>query len=177
MTYVWQQLSVHDTEGNEALFLHKFVFTQSWTVFCSHFFTAFLLIYELKFLMFYASHFDLSAFLWVLWREKKVAHLLIKTISWCSSVWSVDVLEYLFFTAAIIFFLILLIWSFLYAVLFILILQTENIYIIWEKRYFGVSTLVIDMLILLQDTSFMTSMPNVNKNFVNKNFAVKTFST
>ena len=51
----------------------------------------FLLIYELKFFMFYASHFDLSAFLWVSLKEKKVAHLLIKTISWFSSVWCIRV--------------------------------------------------------------------------------------
>ena len=132
MTYVWQQLSVHDTEGNEALFLHKFVFTQSWIVFCSHFFTAFLLIYELKFLMFYASHFDLSAFLWVLLREKKQAHLLIKTILWFSSVWCIRVP---FFHCNNLFYLILLIWSLFCAVLFILILQTENIDMIYEKYY------------------------------------------
>ena len=126
-------------------------------------FRLFLLIYELKFFMFYASHFDLSAFLWVSLKEKKVAHLLIKTISWFSSVWCIRVpffhrnnlflsnLSNMKFALCSPIHPNLTNWKYWY--------YLREIHILC---YFGVSTFVINLLVLLQDISFMTSMPNVN---------------
>ena len=97
------------------------------------------------------------------WKRKKVAHLLIKTISWFSSVWCIRVpffhrnnlflsnLSNMKFALCSPIHPNLTNWKYWY--------YFREIHILC---YFGVSTFVINLLFLLQDISFMTSMPNIN---------------